>query len=541
MSALLKAFKAHLGLVAVLCVFLVLVFHWFEGFPNGWDQAEYALCLKGTYLPHSPYLLHFVAGKLLHLLVAPPLALSLVSAGSGVVAVVLFYGVVLRMFSGSVGRGLAAAGAGLMGLSFGFVRQASTQEVYVFQACLILLSIFVLLAGRRWRLVWSGVAFGCAVGAHNSSLLVVPAMVVAVAGLHGERRVRAVLWFVVPVAATCAVLAAVLWVLVPPPAGENGLGYLLGYLRGSSPRLPTGVMWERAFLAGSVRGLWHRLFSAEVAFSRLPRASGPLGLSVLHLVAAAVGLVACVRSDRWQGVFWLLYPLPFLCHEVLLGRNLDYGLYVPFVLPPLCGLTVLALGAVGEWGRGRRGAVWLQAGAVAVLLVPSAMLHWRHWGRAGRERAEHYSSLTTLAAIWMSRHLPDEAVVIQPAWEENPNLLAYYWGRQYAWCAQDEAMLLEGSGPFTPMNMTAFVPLTTERLTALIAAGRPVYAFEPDPLARCGREVIDSGAFAWRRAAVVDLDEVGRLLRVSGRVRRELPTGRLRLYAGSLKPPPVAP
>jgi len=537
--ALLRTLKLHTGLLAVLCLYLVLVCHYFERVPHGWDQAEYALCVKASYLPHSPYLLYFVAGKLLHLLFAPPVALSVLSALSGVAALCLFYGSVVRVSAGAAGsagrpdRGLATAATALLGLAFAFVRQAATQEVYVFQTALVLLSLFVLLGGGRWAVVWSGVAFGCAVGAHNSSLFLLPAMVVAAAGVSRGRRARALVLWLAAVVLVCGLWAAAVWLLVPAPGDGSRVGYVLGYLRGISPRVAHPAARAPGFLAYSVRDLWHRLFSLDVAMSRLPRASSPLGLSVLHLLAAAAGVVLWVREGGWRGAFWGLYPLPFLGYEVVLGRNLDYGLYVPFVLPPLCVLAALGVRWVGGL---RRGGTWVSAALVVLLLLPSAVLHWRHWGSVVRDEAAHYSP-TTLAAIWMARHLPENAVVIQPKGELGPNLVAYYWASQHAYCTRDESILFQSRGRFTPLNQTAFVPLTTDRLEGLIAAGRPVYAFEPAPLGRCDGRVIDASAFEWRRAAEVDLEAVAADLGLRERVLRGLRVARLALYRGSVRRP----
>ena len=67
------------GLGGVLALCLIAPLHFFETFPNGWDQAEYAWCVKDGFLPHSAYILYFFAGRLFALVLPPAIALSALS------------------------------------------------------------------------------------------------------------------------------------------------------------------------------------------------------------------------------------------------------------------------------------------------------------------------------------------------------------------------------------------------------------------------------------------------------------------------------
>ncbi|MFP4058549.1 MAG: hypothetical protein ACLF0G_16910 [Candidatus Brocadiia bacterium] len=528
--------RRHAGLLVVLVAVVLLAARFLEWFPYGWDQAEYCTCLKADYLPHSPYLLYFAAGKLLHLVFPPPLALSELSALAALAAVALFYGAHLRLWRRSLGRlglsegeGRAAAvlAAALLGLCFAFIRQAATQEVYTCQAALALLALFVLLGEGRRRAVWSGVAFGAAVATHNASLLLVPAFLVAL-WARGSFRRDGLRW-ALAAAVVCAVAAGALFALVPGKPGEGRASYVAGYLRGSSPRALHGALAEPRFLAHSLRGMYRRLFTQDVAMCRLARAAAPLGTSPMHLVAALAGLALCARLGLWPGLLWAVYTLPFLAHEVALGRNLDYGLYVPFVLPPLASLSAVAVAAMGrlrglQWGRR-----FLQAFAALALLLPSGVLAWRHWDAVERGAGEHFGR-TTLVAAWAADHLPPDAVLLAPADEPNVNLVPYYAERRHAYLSGGAWMLFVPRGPFTPLNLSSFEPLTTERLRELLEAGHTVWAFEPQPLARAEPGRLDPAAFAWGQPRLVRLEEAAASLALPPSVRERLPGGTALLY-----------
>ena len=94
--------KKLLWSAAVLLLSFLLVLHFLESFPNGWDQAEYAWCLKANYLPHSPYILHFFLGKVFYWMFRDAAqALSALSLVAGMGSLLLFY-FVTRRCCGSV-------------------------------------------------------------------------------------------------------------------------------------------------------------------------------------------------------------------------------------------------------------------------------------------------------------------------------------------------------------------------------------------------------------------------------------------------------
>ena len=155
---------------------VLLAAHFFETFPNGWDQAEYAWCVKDGYLPHSPYVLFILLGRIVHLALPAATALSTISLVAGLGALLLIRELVDRL-GGS--RGLGWAAALLLAGTTVFVRHAVTQEVYALQLALLLATAVLLATPTgRHRIGWAGLAFGAAFTSHNASVFVLPALAV---------------------------------------------------------------------------------------------------------------------------------------------------------------------------------------------------------------------------------------------------------------------------------------------------------------------------------------------------------------------------
>jgi hypothetical protein len=184
------------GLGGVLALCLIAPLHFFETFPNGWDQAEYAWCVKDGFLPHSAYVLYFFAGRLFALGLPPAIALSTLSMVSGFAALALFHAL-LQRFRAPASAALAATL--LLGISSVFVRQVSTQEVYAFELAWLLACAVVLAGESRFRIELSAVLYGCAVAAHNASGFALPALLVLLLvpggqGEWGRARCSTVAW-----------------------------------------------------------------------------------------------------------------------------------------------------------------------------------------------------------------------------------------------------------------------------------------------------------------------------------------------------------
>ena len=498
-----------MGLVRLLpfAVFLPLALHFFETFPNGWDQAEYVWCVKAAYLPHSPYLLFVFLGRGLQLLVPPAVALSLLSFAGALAALAALVGIVRESAPCAAGPDEAGArgtvAALLLAASPIFVRHAATQEVYALQLGFVLVVALLALSSFRRKHLLGGIVFGCALAVHNASIFLAPALaflVVSRIGLEG-RRFRALAVWAAASALTLGGFYALVAMLLPAESGAR-LADLLVYLRGMPPGLEAAPLPDPALARDSIAGLLSRLTDAGIASTRGPQATGPTGLTMIALAAAAVGALLLARRSCGIALFWLLWLTPFVVYELALGWNLDYGVYLVFVMPPLSVFAAEAVSAAFGWISRWRGLA--VAAGVAVLLIGPGMQIAAHWGDAHRDRLRH-DSVATLAALWAADALPENAVVVQPRSEWNANLLPLHSERRHVARAGGRLRLFDARARWTPMKPGAYRPLTTARLRELLAAGTPVFAYEAEPFAGGRSPDLDAGAFAWERVAVIDL------------------------------------
>lgn len=532
----------HVGLLLTIAISLPLILHFFEYFPNGWDQTEFAWCVQSDYLPHSPYILFFLLGKLFHLFLSPPVALATLSFCSALVSLGFFYFVNQRLFSASFQKE-TAFGAGalpaiatmLVGWSYLFIRQSSTQDTYTTLFLMVLLAISFLLTSLRGKAIYSGLAFGCALAIHNGALFTLPVMVYALLVVEQKHRFRSLLFWLLGVAVLGGFFCLLVYLLLPvTPGGDHWQEYMT-YLRGISPGLE--LAWKPQFWANSTEALFPRLISLDIPSTRWPAATSPVGFSSLYLLAAAIGLVIAFGRHFRQALFWLLWPAPYLLYEIALGMNLDYGVYLPFLLPSFAVFATMAILSLTKYrGSGISRSISMAARGLLVflLVLPSCFLIVRHWDDPGQDARAHFSPYT-LAAIWASRHLESDALVIQSRTEWNVNILPYYARRQHVLRSGPDLLLFQDLGRYTPMNLGSYTLLTTAMLQDILSSGRPIYAFESDPLQECNPAVLDGQAFTWEAGAVADLDAVGALLTVPQSVRSHLPRGTLTLYQGRLK------
>jgi Protein O-mannosyl-transferase TMEM260-like len=536
-----KNVNPHLTLVPVVLAVLPLLVHYFEWFPNGWDQTEYVWCLRSTYLPHSPYVLFFLVGKLFYLFFDAPIALTTLSLLSGVGSLALLYFVSYRLFSleqaeSRLPHVAALIVAAVAGATYVFVRQSSSQEVYALLTFMLLLTIALSLSALRYNAALSGVSFGCALGAHTAAIYAVPVVLYTILFLERKGRLKSLVIWGLAATTTCAVLCMVILLILPIKPGVSRWRDYLAYLRGISPGLSPSAWAEPVFWIDSLKGLYLRLTSLQIESSRMPMATSPLGLGLLHGFIAAAGMVVSLVRRRRLAWFCLAWMGPYLLFEIALGQNVDYGVYLPLLLPPLSILIGTAVASMA--GRTATSSMRPVIGAaraslVVILLWPSAVLYVQHWNDPTEDAIAHFSA-STLAAIWASERLPGDALVIQPESEWNVNILPYYSKRQHVLRSGADFRIFQSLGRYTPMNSDSYQTLTTSLLIGIIRSGRPVYAWEKDPLKGSVPHVLNPRAFVWVGDTYVDLRAVKLPSVMPAAVRLRMPDGSVVLYRGLL-------
>ncbi len=537
--------KKHLSLFLTLVVSLIILAHFFEYFPNGWDQTEYAWCLKANYLPHSPYIIFFFVGKFLHNFLDPAIALSTLSIMSGLGSISLLYFIVAKqtkhMFkkSGLPNNGtlsVATISTILLASSFVFIRQSTTQEVYSFQTLVILLSVFLATIPNKHGIILSAISSATAIGIHNSSLFVFPALLYVILLTNTKHRLRLTLLWLVLVVLVCSCFVFVVYLIMPVEGGSDKIVEVFKYLRGISYGLSLSSLFNIPFLLNSVGGFLSRLFFHDInaIMIRLPRATSPLGMNLLHLIGGSLGLVLSIKMNSRLAIFWLLYSAPFVIYEVLIGQNTDYGLYLPFILPSLfvfISVTCIfvARNILRRSKRYLAPVIWVPV--ILCFLYPSLYLIAKHWDDISKDAIKHYSS-TTLGAIWISQNIQQNAIILQPVNEWNVNILPYYASRRHVIRSRGTLMIFNSLGPYTPMNINYYEYLTTEKLKNIMDSNIPVYAFEKDPLGTSNPKIINREYFKWKLAYTINADSVKSNISVSQKVRSQLPSGNIFLYRG---------
>jgi hypothetical protein len=537
----------------ILILFLVLLpllAHFFEDFPNGWDQAEYCCGVKYNLFPHSPYILFFLAGKLASLIWRPPVALALLSLLSGLAAAGLFYSILRRGEARrEYGSFAAVAGTFLFACSYLFIRQTTSQEVYAFHTVWLLAAVWAAWRPHRRAALYGGVAAGLALAAHSATVFVLPALAYAwwINGAH--RRWRALATGLAALAVTAGLTALIIYQLLPPQPDADRWRAAGHYLRGLSPLAPVAprdltqaetYRNSAALLWQSAARMYLRLVDLNIPHTRPAIATGPLGLSPWHLAAAALGAaLALIRRRPWA-VFWLLYGGVYAAYEAV-KSNPDVGAYLPFVLPPLIAFLLVAVSEAsagclrclkgpGPAGTGRASVGILVAASCLAFSAPSLRLVAAHWRDVADDRRLHYSA-TVCAAMWIAEHRPADTVVVLSRREWNPNVIPYYLRRpRYVMLLGREWLLFRNRGAFTPMNLNSFTPLTTAQLTEWIADGVAVYAFESNPFKDQDDDRLDPRRFRWEAEQTIDLAEIdSTLARWHGNAARA-PAIRLPLY-----------
>jgi hypothetical protein len=454
------------GLTAIAAIALGLRLHSWHLYADGWDSCEYTWAVQDHYLPHSPYLWFLWLGLALSRILPADIALSSLSLVSGVGAVILLGWCVWRQTGRAAAGWTAALGLAASPLC---VWNSGIQEVYALQTALALGAGVALGGpgvGRAW---WGGVLAGAALATHNATLLLAPAFLLLLALGRGEREDPRRRIGAVSVGASILPLATYGWsaMLFARVAGDGWGPAWLRYLRGLRPEIDPSTL-TGSQLGASFVSMWDRIAESVVA--------GPP--SIVGAVLAAALLVTAARRPR-LALFWLTWMLPFALYETALGMNLDRGIYVMFVAPPLAALTGIAVGEIPRAQGPRRRQ--LLAGALVTLLVVTLLAQpLRRSVQQGRQvvsRAEFFQRPVVRKLRWLGENVSSEALLIQPSWVHNVNLGPAYSGLRPIFWRRGHFHAFEG-GAWRPLNFSSYERLTEERVDELLAAGTEILALE---------------------------------------------------------------
>jgi hypothetical protein len=478
--------------IAALAV-LAVTLRWrcFHAYVDEGDPCEYVWAIRQAYLPHSPYVLFLWIGRAMAACGAPAdIGLSALSLASGLSAVALLGLVVRRQTAETAAGWLASLGFAVFPICVWF---SGIQEVYALQTALALAAVCAALSGGGPASgAAAGLLFGAAFSAHDGTILLAPAMAVAVwdgTGAGATLRARLARLARLGAALLGASLMPVLaygwlaWIFAHRDAGP-WIGPWLRYLRGITPAPELGGLGAASALAR---------IQALVAGS-LGAIAGSVAIPLALLVIAIVILLA-VRGRRTL-LFWTIYAAPCLAYELALGRNVDPGIYMVYLAPALAAILAAAATVLPARARGPAVAV-LVAGALLGPCVRSAALAEKVVSRDAFLRSEWMQTCD-----WLRRHAPPGSVLVQPPGLEHVNFMPCHTGLRPI-IVQEGLFRIFVGGPGTPLNLDAFPLLQPAHLDRLLDRGVPVLSLVPDPFrSTAGDGERTATRYRWREETI---------------------------------------
>ena len=457
--------KLVLWLGVVVIVAAILRIREFQAFATLWDPCEYVWAVRDHYLPHSPYIGYLWSGIILSTVLEPAFALSLLSFVGGITVVVLVGLVVQRQTHSLAGAVVAAAA---MAVSPVAVRFGGLQEVYAIQAALAVSAFYFATYASRHASIASGVFYGCAFTFHNGTLFLLPFWIFALFAVHrnasnasGARTDRtSILWGVC--AAACVISVAYGWTAWVFYGTEDWVVRFFRYLRGIAPAPNDLTVMDG--VDGYVKGV-------------LSAAFGPAwpGRVVFLL---SLGLV--IWRDRRSLLFWMLWATPYALYEILLGRNLDPGIYASMALPAVAATVGLASACVVRACSGNAPKFKGTVPALVVTLTAIMLATVGHaaWQRPVTSRDAFFRRRPIVSLQAIASHATANAYIAQPPVKFlQPNLVPVYGQRRPMFFFKGRAFFFSGQ-PWTELNLRSFEELPDDRVQQMLVEGGQIFALK---------------------------------------------------------------
>lgn len=456
------------------------------------DGCEYVSALRDGYLPHSPYVLYYWIGWLLHHFLPADIALSLLSLSAGLALPLLLGWLVSRM-TGSRLASLSAAT--IYSISPVCVAGAGFVEVYPLQTALLLVTLALAAKGGARAALAASLVYGAAIATHTGSLFAFPAFLYlvlrAIRQNSRQASIGSIRWRL-PVAAGALVL------LVPAlAAGWLALLFLksspsdpwrewLVYLRGIAPSPAITFSELVALPAAMVRTSFHMLDSTT-------------GWRFIPGILLVMAVSACWRRHRTSLLLWLGFSAPYVIYESLLGEALDRGVYTVFIAPAVAGTLACGVEALfATPGVRSSRTLGLTCTAIIALLLVGPFVKSYDRGVGVLSRKEFFRQDLLQSARWMAQNLPrDSYLVLAPALE-NRRWLACYSRLRGMTYRRGAYRRFIGSA-WSPLNARSFAPLSGSDLRLILEKGTAVMSVVPDlTIVNLANEGARQGRYQWR-------------------------------------------
>jgi hypothetical protein len=449
---------------ALAAIVFLLIGNIYTYYPDGWDQTEYSFNIRNNYLPHGPYLVHFLLGKILSLIWQPSESLSVISLLAGSFNIFVFYKIseafIKKTYEDNRNMLFPTVASMLLGGSSLYLLNGGSQEVYMLQLFFVLASIYFIYVERN--LILAGLLCGLAYGTHNGAVFLLPAMLYLIWATSENRKgmIKDEFTFL-----TCAFAAvalvysyfiATIAITGDEIANWSGTKFsdFNGYLGGIAPRPSFEKLID---LKLNILNLVKNINQFDYKI---------LGYSNFIKYPFYLGILVLAFKQIKVFIFLTLYSFFYFYYEAIVG-NLDTGLYVVFLI----GVIAVSIAYLIDFLR--------RHSKFSLIILPIFFIIGLAPGYlVFKERVHAVSSYLFLrhfgpmevSVIWANSILPEHSILVT---SPHSSLLPYYITRikHLNWKYMQSR---RSGGLYTPV--TASYEIGEEKLISLVRNGYKLYS-----------------------------------------------------------------
>jgi hypothetical protein len=421
-----KITGASLNIYCSFLFFSIGCYLIFQSFPEGWDQAEYCWSIKSSFLPHSPYILYFLIGRLMLLVgIDPSLGLSILAFSCGC-GMLLIFNRWIKIYLPNATLALP-----ILASSYLFIRFSSFQEIYVVQLFLVWTTILLNIKNPYW----GGVSYGFSLSLHNSSIFFLPLLTYV--NLKNNKFIFK--WFLGFIPTIIIFIAILLYYY--SFSDYFSTTNFFKYLRGIAPSI-NPKHFNPLFILSSISVFFINIINNN------------FGISVFYFILIPIGIIGLIKSSssyKWF-VFW--YVIPYISYEILLGWNLDIGIYLVFLIPILSILVASGIEFIAEY-LNLNDKFFYRVIAVILVSYTSWKLIVNEATNFSTVKKDHFNSVANLKE-GLAVNSSDKYIVVDTKYL-NINLFGYYSGLK--------PFLFEDNKFWVSLSETLYTPLNKLHLT----------------------------------------------------------------------------
>lgn len=189
-----KLNKSIIKYIFLITVIVVPKIIGFQPLLAEWDGGEYALSIRNSVLPHSPYIIYIWFGKFFSLFCSPDKALSLLAVTSSSLASLSLFFIIKKLYKEETLAFLSVIIFNYTPVNINF---SVIQDTYPMQIGFLSLAALGLVFNSNRSIFLSGLFFGMALGTHNSTICVGPFLLYFLLSQKQNKRLKSiVIWLI---------------------------------------------------------------------------------------------------------------------------------------------------------------------------------------------------------------------------------------------------------------------------------------------------------------------------------------------------------